>query len=135
VVFSCNWDGWSCIESAANSGFHYPPSVRVVRVSCLSRIHAGLILKAFGFGADGVMLLGCQPGSCHFGTDEVCISNEYEKTRRILQMLGIGETRLTLARLPAFDSGQFKTKITDFMAEIERLPSVKSAKIARARVA
>ena len=69
LVFACNWDGWSCIETAANLGLHYPASVKVVKVSCLSRVHLGLILKAFEFGADGVMLLGCEQGRCHFNAD------------------------------------------------------------------
>ena len=89
VVFSCNWGGWSCIDAAVDVGLDYPASVKVVRVGCLARIHSGLILMAFEFGADGVMLLGCEPGYCHFGVDDMCVSKEYEKTQELLEMLGI----------------------------------------------
>ena len=61
VVFTCNWDGLSCVESAAQAGLSYAASVRAVRVTCLSRVHMGLMLKAFELGAEGVMLLGCEP--------------------------------------------------------------------------
>ena len=120
LVFACNWDGWSCLEAATNSELHYPTSVKVVKVSCLSRVHVGLILKAFEFGADGVMLLGCEPGRCHFGTDSEYIINEYEKAQNILEMLGIWRNRLALARLPAFDGHQFVAKVMEFLKEIEQ---------------
>ncbi|MFC2058251.1 FAD-dependent oxidoreductase [Chloroflexota bacterium] len=125
VVFCCNWDGWSCIETAVNSGLHYPAAVKVVKVSCLSRIHAGLILNAFEFGADGVMLLGCEPGSCNFDSAGESIISEYEKARIILKMLGVWEDRLTLVHLPAFDGDQFVSVVTEFLSQLEKIPYAK----------
>ena len=179
LVFACNWDGWSCIETAANLGLHYPTSVKVVKVSCLSRIHAGLILKAFEFGADGVMLLGCEPGRCRFGADmseahekrwgqQVNNSNslaegksdesieipllkanlpkadgnykesavkrqniisEYEKTRSILEMLGMWKDRLVLVQLAAFDGREFVTRVMNLIAGIEQIAASKRARM------
>ena len=121
VVFACNWDGLSCVEAAAQGGLLYPASVRVIRVSCLSRVHSGLVLKAFELGADGVMLLGCEPGKCHFDTDAECIAQEYEKTRGILGLLGLGEKRLVLAHMPRGDGAGFVSRLVSFIAEIEQL--------------
>ena len=129
LVFACNWDGWSCIETAANLGLCYPASVKVVRVSCLSRIHAGLILRAFELGADGVMLLGCEPGKCRFGIDSECIIKEYEKARSILEMLGMRKDRLPLVQLPAFSGREFVMRVTSFIAEVERFSVSKRARI------
>ncbi|MFC1874152.1 hydrogenase iron-sulfur subunit [Chloroflexota bacterium] len=126
LVFACNWDGWSCVESANNLGLNYPASVKVVRVSCLSRLHTGLILKAFEFGADGVMLLGCEPGHCQFGTDSENITVEYEKARAVLEMLGIWKDRLVLVRQPAFDGREFVRRVTEFMAHITRAPAART---------
>ena len=121
VVFACNWDGLSCVEAAAQGGLLYPASVRVIRVSCLSRVHSGLMLKAFELGADGVMLLGCEPGKCHFDTDAECIAQEYEKARGILGLLGLGERRLILAHMPRGDGSGFVSRLVSFSAEIEQL--------------
>jgi len=121
VVFACNWDGLSCVEAAAQEGLLYPASVRVIRVSCLSRVHSGLMLKAFELGADGVMLLGCEPGKCHFDTDAECIAQEYEKARGILGLLGLGERRLVLAHMPRGDGAGFVSRLVSFIAEIEQL--------------
>lgn len=121
VVFVCNWDGLSCIEAAAQAGHCYPATARVVRVSCLSRIHQGLILKAFELGADGVMLLGCEPGKCQFGIDANLLGQEYEKARMVLRLLGLGEERLVLARMPRSDGYSFVRRVTSFISEIETM--------------
>ena len=120
VVFVCNWDGLSCVEAAAQKGLSYPASVKVIRVSCLSRIHSGLILKAFELGANGVMLLGCKQGNCHFEIDAGLIDREYKKTRNILGLLGLREERLALIRLPGGDGPGFVKRVTDFIASIEQ---------------
>jgi len=134
LVFACNWDGWSCIETATALGLHYPASVKVVKVSCLSRVHTGLILKAFQFGADGVMLLGCEQGRCRFGADSEYIINEYEKARSILEMLGMWKGRLVLVRLPAFDGHGFVTQVMKLIAEVEQVSASKRARIADSRL-
>jgi F420-non-reducing hydrogenase iron-sulfur subunit len=103
--------------------------VKVVRVECLSRVHLGLILKAFEFGADGVMLLGCEPSMCHFSKDNKCVLDEYEKARGILEMLGIHKDRLVLTRLPAFDGRQFVAGIMNLIERIEQMPSSGHSKL------
>jgi coenzyme F420-reducing hydrogenase delta subunit len=120
VVFACNWDGLSCIEAAAQAGLTYPASVRMVRVSCLSRVHQGLILKAFELGAEGVMLLGCEPGNCHFDIDSGLIAQEYEKARGILRLLGLQEERLVIAHMARGDGTGFVGRVTNFIKEIEQ---------------
>ncbi len=120
VVFACNWDGLSCVEAAAQNRLSYPPSVKVVKVSCLSRVHSGLILKAFELGADGVMLLGCESESCYFGKDERFNVKEYEKTRGILGLLGLGADRLRLAWLSRGDGKGFVKQVENFIAEVEQ---------------
>ncbi len=126
VVFACNWDGLSCIEAAAQKGLSYPASVKVIRVSCLSRVHSGLILKAFELGANGVMLLGCNPGGCHFEIDADLIEREYEKTRNILGLLGLQKERLALTRLSGGDGAGFVKRVTNFIAGIEQAEPVTS---------
>jgi coenzyme F420-reducing hydrogenase delta subunit len=121
VIFACNWDGLSCVEAAAQAGLCYPASARVVRVSCLSRLNQGLILKAFELGADGVMLLGCEPGKCQFDIDAGLIVQEYEKARGLLGLLGLGEERLVLCHMPPGDGLGFVTKVRGFVAEVGRI--------------
>jgi coenzyme F420-reducing hydrogenase delta subunit len=120
VVFACNWDGLSCVESAANKKLSYPSSVKVIRVSCLSRVHAGLMLKAFELGADAVILLGCEPVNCHFKVDEQVINQQFEKARGVLKLLGFDQERVALARLPHGDALAFVKRVKEMVAEFEK---------------
>ncbi len=121
VVFACNWGGLSSVEAAAQARLSYPASVKVVRVSCLSRLHQGLMLKAFELGADGVMLLGCEPGKCQFDTDTGLITQEYDKARNLMRLLGLREERLQLAYVPRGDGSDFVGRVTSFVTEIEHM--------------
>ncbi|OGO03091.1 MAG: hypothetical protein A2Y59_02925 [Chloroflexi bacterium RBG_13_52_14] len=125
IVFACNWDGLSCVEAATQQGLRYPSTVRIIRVSCLSRVHSGLILKAFELGADGVMLLGCERGNCHFEKDTGLIEQEYQKTQSVLELLGFGKEQLALARMPRGDGASFVKQVMNFISEVEQAqPSV-----------
>jgi coenzyme F420-reducing hydrogenase delta subunit len=121
VVFACNWDGLSCVEAASQKGLRYPSTVRVIRVSCLSRVHSGLILKAFELGADGVMLLGCEQGNCHYEKDAGIIEQEYQKTQSVLELLGLRKERLALARMLRGDGAGFVKQVTNFISAIEHI--------------
>ena len=120
VVFTCNWDGLSCVENAAQSRLSYPSSVKLVKVSCLSRVNSGLILKAFELGADGVMLLGCQPESCYYEKNEKFIANEYDKVVNLLSLLGLGTNRLKLTRLARGDGEAFVGQVENFVDEVSK---------------
>jgi coenzyme F420-reducing hydrogenase delta subunit len=120
IVFTCNWDGLSCVETASQKGLHYPSTVKIVRMSCLSRVHSGLMLKAFELGADGVMLLGCKEGDCHYEKDAGLIEQEYRKTRSILELLGFRQEQLSLVRMSRGDGAGFVKEISNFMSSIEK---------------
>jgi len=121
VVFVCNWDGLSCIEAAVHEGLCYPESVRIIRVTCLSRLHLGLILKAFELGADGVMLLGCNPSQCHYGIGSKCIDAEYEKAQGVMRLLGLHKEMLLLANMSRGDGEGFVAKIKGFIVQVSNL--------------
>jgi coenzyme F420-reducing hydrogenase delta subunit len=124
VVFVCNWDGLSCIESAAQKHLTFPASIKIIRVSCLSRVHTGLILKALEMDADGVMLLGCDSKSCHFGIEEELIDRSFAKAQGIMKLLGLKNGRLTLERLPHGDGAGFIKKVNQFAEQFSDISSV-----------
>jgi F420-non-reducing hydrogenase iron-sulfur subunit len=121
VVFACNWDGLSCVEAAAHERLCYPTSVRVVKMNCLSRVHLGLVLRAFELGADGVMLLGCEPGECHYDIDSEYIVQEYGKTQAVLRLMGLGPERLALARVHRGDGAEFVEQVNSFVSQLSHL--------------
>jgi len=58
VAFCCNWCSYAGADLAGVSRMQYPPTARIIRVMCSSRIDPAMILRAFLDGADGVMVAG-----------------------------------------------------------------------------
>ena len=47
-------------------GCKSPANILPIRVMCSGRVSPEMILRAFRSGADGVMVLGCHIGDCHY---------------------------------------------------------------------
>jgi coenzyme F420-reducing hydrogenase delta subunit len=119
VVFTCNWDGWSCIDAASNAGLKYPASVNIIKLTCLSSVNAGSILKAFELGADGVLLLGCVQQQCRYGQFSENIEVEINKAKDILNLLGARSGKIKLLKLEAFDGKGFVEQLKAFINELQ----------------
>ena len=122
IVFSCNWDGLSCVEAAARARLTYPALVKIIRIGCLSRVHGGLILKAFELGAGGVMLLGCETGKCHYDIESGHTRREIGKAQGILRLLGLGPERLMYSPLSRADGPGFIERLNTFFVTVRALP-------------
>jgi F420-non-reducing hydrogenase iron-sulfur subunit len=81
--FLCNWCSYAGADLAGVSRFQYPPNVRIIRVMCSARVDPTIVLEAFIRGLDGVMVLGCHLGDCHYMT-----GNYYTERIRKLGSLG-----------------------------------------------
>jgi F420-non-reducing hydrogenase iron-sulfur subunit len=58
VAFCCNWCSYAGADLAGVSRMQYPPTARIIRVMCSSRVDPVMILRAFVDGADGVLVAG-----------------------------------------------------------------------------
>ena len=117
--FLCNWCSYAGADLAGVSRFQYPPNIRVIRVMCSGRVDPELVLRAFAGGIDGVMILGCHPGDCHYAT-----GNYYAQTRAavltdLLEMTGINPKRLTLDWVSAGEGERFASLVTQFTDQIK----------------
>ena len=61
---------------------------------CIGRINQALILRAFEYGADGVILLECKDEDCRYGPGPEVGHENVERVRKLLHLLGIGQERL-----------------------------------------
>lgn len=121
VGFVCNWGAYSALEMAGVNRVKYSPDVHLIRLMCLGRVHPGLILKAFELGADGVLLLGCPAGNCHyeFGIDRT--KETVAQTKKILNLLGMGSKRVHLVEVPAGDAEFVARRINAFVKRTQDL--------------
>lgn len=124
IVYTCNWNAYSGLETAGFQGLSYPANVHPIRVMCLGRLHPGLILKAFELGAAGVLLLGCPPGECHYGSGNIRAQELFEETLALARLLGIPDQRLKLDWVAAGQGQDFAGKVRRFVEDLQLLSPV-----------
>jgi coenzyme F420-reducing hydrogenase delta subunit len=96
VLFLCNWGPHVAYQTLQDRRADIPVEIKMVRIPCSGRITKALLFKAFEMGADGVLLIGCHPGTCRYGTGTAAALENTEDTRQILDLLGLGQERLQL---------------------------------------
>ena len=95
----CNWSPFACLNAAGMAHFKMPPEYAFMRVMCIGRINQALILRAFEHGADGVILLECKDEDCRYGPGPEVGHSNVEKVRKLLHLLGIGQSTTGRAKL------------------------------------
>jgi len=120
IVYTCNWDAYSGLEKAGFEHLAYPASVHPLKVSCLGRLHPGLVLRAFALGADGVLLLGCPPDDCHYDFGQKRAQELFAETAALAHLLGIAPERLGLDWVEAGDGQGFAQKVSQFVEGVNQ---------------
>jgi F420-non-reducing hydrogenase iron-sulfur subunit len=121
VAFCCNWCSYAGADLAGTSRIQYSPNIRVIRVMCSGRVNPLFVIKALSIGADGVLILGCHPGDCHY------IEGNYKTMRRIpllkkmMKQLGIEEERVRLEWVSASEGAKFGEVTNNFTQTIRNL--------------
>jgi F420-non-reducing hydrogenase iron-sulfur subunit len=90
----CNWSPFACYIAAGMNRLAVPPDFRIMRVMCIGRINQALILRAFEYGADGVILLECLDEDCRYGPGPGVGHENVRRVRRLLHLLGVDQERL-----------------------------------------
>ncbi len=121
VGFLCNWCSYAGADKAGTSQLQYPPNVHVLRVMCTGRIDPQFVLKALEQGADGVVILGCHPGDCHYKEQNYRAIQRHRILLRVLSQLGIEEERCRFDFVSAAEGESYARIMTEMVATIKRL--------------
>lgn len=119
--FLCQWCGYAGADLAGVSRYKYPANLRIVRVMCSGRVDPAFVVDAFAQGQDGVMVIGCHPGDCHYITGNYEALNMATATRLLLERAGISPKRFMLDWVSASEGARFSRLVTDFTATVSRL--------------
>ncbi len=117
----CNWSPFACYNAAGMAGIKMPPNFRLMRVMCIGRINQALILRAFEFGADGVILLECKDEDCRYGPGPEVGHTNVHRVRRLLRLIGIGQRRLVEKSFAPHEKDELVRALWDFAGQIEIL--------------
>jgi len=118
--FLCNWCSYAGADLAGVSRIQYPSNLRVIRVMCSGRIDPSFVLEALADGVDGVIVMGCHPGDCHYLTGNYEAERKIKMLKKLLAPLGLAE-RLHLEWVSASEGGRFAEVVRDFTDHIKVL--------------
>jgi coenzyme F420-reducing hydrogenase delta subunit len=121
LAFCCNWCSYAGADLAGVSRLQMPPNVHVVRVMCSASVKPEYVLKAISQGIDGVLVLGCHIGDCHYMTGNHRTAKRIPVVQKVLKEAGIDEKRLRLDWVSASEGEKFQTVITEFVNDVKKL--------------
>ena len=121
IAFCCNWCAYAGADLAGVSRIQYPSNLKVVRVMCSGRVEMGMILRCFERGADGVMVLGCHIGDCHYIAGNRRAEVKVKDCQRLLDLMGIDPRRLLLRWVSAAEGALFASTAAEFTSTVRGL--------------
>jgi len=121
VAFLCNWCSYAGADLAGVSRLQMPPTFRIIRVMCSSRIDPMFVVKAFLGGADGVIIAGCHPGDCHYIKGNYYARRRFAVWNKIFESLGLEPERLRLSWVAASEGPRYAEVVKEFTEEIRKL--------------
>jgi len=121
--FLCNWCSYAGADLAGVSRIQYPPNMRVIRVMCSGRVDPVFIFKALLTGIDGVFVLGCHPGDCHYLEGNYEAEKKFIMVQKFLKIVDF-DKRVRLDWVSASEGARFAKVVTEFIETIrEQGPS------------
>lgn len=125
IGYLCNWCSYAGADGAGMARMKYPTNIKIIRVPCSGRIPPELILRTFQEGADGVMLLGCHIGDCHYGSGNHRTAKRMPLYKELLEFAGIEPERFHIQWVSASEGGLFTQVVKEFTEALRDLPPMK----------
>jgi coenzyme F420-reducing hydrogenase delta subunit len=88
---------------------------------CTGRVDEVMILKAFENGADGVMVVGCLEGDCHYTVGNLRAKQRVGRVSTILEQAKLGGERVRMYNLSAGEGTKFASFAAEMVAHIQSL--------------
>lgn len=118
--FLCNWCSYAGADLAGVSRIQYDSNIRVIRVLCSGRVDPVFIIEAFLRKIDGVLVLGCHPGDCHYITGNYEAEIKMKIVSQLLNFIGFAD-RMRLDWVSASEGFQFGDLVNDFTEQVRKL--------------
>jgi len=85
----------------------YPSNIKIILVPCSGKVDVVHMLHAFEKGADGVYVVGCMEGDCHFNRGNFRARKRVEQVKKILDTIDIGGERVQMYNLSSSEGLRF----------------------------
>ncbi len=99
----------------------YPANIKIIRIPCSGRMDVIHILKAFEGGIDGVCIVGCMEGDCHYLTGNLRAKKRVEYLKKLLYEAGIEAERVAMFNVSSSEGIKFAEIARGFTETIRAL--------------
>ena len=120
LAFCCNWCGYAAADQAGAAKMEYSSGVKIVRLLCTGMMDPYYVLRAFERGFDGVLVVGCHVGSCHYKSGNVQAREQVDRVERVVRALGL-DGRLTMTAASAAEGNVFADAARLFSEKLRKL--------------
>jgi len=121
IAFCCNYCAHSAAALAGSKRMQYPSGVRIISTPCTGKLEMEHILEAFEKGIDGILIVGCLEGACHFVEGNMRARKRMDRIRSILEEIGLGAERLKMVNISDVMASAFVQHMKEAMETIRTL--------------
>ena len=121
ITFLCTWCSYTGADTAGIARLKSPANLRAIRVPCSGRVSPEIIMRTFDQGADGVLVLGCHIGECHYDTGNHRAAKRVPIVRALMTFSGLEQERLRLDWVSASEGERFTRITSEFVEQVRAL--------------
>ena len=99
----------------------YTTDVRIIRVMCTGRVDPTMVADAFIQGADGMMVVGCHFGDCHYISGNYQAKVKIEMAARVLDTVGLNRDRVSFVQCSGAEGDRFVALVNAFAKSMRDL--------------
>lgn len=121
IAFCCNWCAYAAADLAGTARMQYPSGIRIIRVLCSGMVHPEMVINAFNNGADGVIILGCHLGECHYLDGNSIALVRSEMIIELLDDFGFEPERFQITWVSSAEAARFAQVVTEMSKRIKKL--------------
>ena len=99
----------------------YPASVKIIHVPCSGKVDVLHLLRTIQKGADGVYIVGCLEGSCHFNEGNYRAKERVQYVSSLLEEVGIEGDRVRMYNLTSGEGPTFAAYAKEMTDHIRAL--------------
>ena len=97
------------------------PEVKIVPILCAGRFNTDIALKLINDGADGVVMLGCEPGDCHYREGSAISERRFLLVKHSLKAFGFHGERFQIMWHKPSEMKSVMKELSLFMEKLDSL--------------
>ena len=107
----------------------YATEIRIIRVMCTGRVDPAMVAQAFRHGLDGLMVVGCYFGDCHYISGNLIARRKFALIKKMIEYVGIEPERVQFSWVSASEGQRFAALINKVIADVKEVgPATKFVK-------